>query len=44
MAAADKYDTQTAVELMRQAVDYHGWFDTEKIHFKVCGELLRDVV
>ena len=37
MAAADKYDTQTAVELIRQAVDCHGWFDTEKTNFKVCG-------
>ena len=27
MPLVDKYDTQSAIELMRQAVDYQGWFD-----------------
>ena len=27
MPFVDKYDTQSAIELMRQSVDYHGWFD-----------------
>jgi dynein heavy chain len=25
MPAPDKYDTQAAVELVRQSTDYHGW-------------------
>ena len=27
MPLVDKYDTQSAIELIRQAVDYQGWFD-----------------
>ena len=27
MPLVDKYDTQTAIELMRQHVDQKGWFD-----------------
>lgn len=27
MPFVDKYDTQSAIELMRQSVDYRGWFD-----------------
>ena len=27
MPFVDKYDTQSAIELMRQSVDYKGWFD-----------------
>ena len=27
MPLVDKYDTQSAIELMRQAVDYQGWYD-----------------
>lgn len=27
----DKYDTQSAVELLRQSIDYHGWYDKHKI-------------
>jgi hypothetical protein len=30
MPFVDKYDTQSAIELMRQSIDYKGWFD------KVC--------
>ena len=25
MPSVDKYDTQSAVELLRQSIDYHGW-------------------
>ena len=25
MPGKDKYDTQSALELLRQSVDYHGW-------------------
>ncbi len=27
MPLVDKYDTQTAIELMRQHIDQKGWFD-----------------
>lgn len=27
MSLVDKYDTQSAIELMRQSVDYQGWYD-----------------
>ena len=27
MPFVDKYDTQSAIELMRQSLDYRGWFD-----------------
>ena len=27
MPFVDKYDTQSAIELMRQSVDYRGWYD-----------------
>ncbi len=27
MPLVDKYDTQSAIELMRQAIDYRGWYD-----------------
>lgn len=35
MPLVDKYDTQSAIELVRQAVDYHGWYDKHKILLKV---------
>ena len=25
MPFVDKYDTQSAIELLRQMIDYHGW-------------------
>ena len=25
MPYVDKYDTQSAIELLRQSIDYHGW-------------------
>ena len=31
MPLVDKYDTQSAIELIRQAVDYKGWYD--KVYF-----------
>lgn len=31
MPQVDKYDTQSAIELLRQSIDYHGWFDKHKI-------------
>lgn len=37
MPYVDKYDTQSAIELMRQSVDYKGWFD------KVCLTLMTDI-
>jgi dynein heavy chain len=27
MPSVDKYSTQSAIELMRQSIDYRGWFD-----------------
>ncbi len=27
MPFVDKYDTQSAIELIRQSVDYRGWYD-----------------
>jgi dynein heavy chain len=27
MPFVDKYDTQSAIELLRQSLDYRGWFD-----------------
>ena len=27
MPYVDKYDTQSAIELIRQSVDYRGWYD-----------------
>lgn len=35
MPSVDKYDTQTAIELVRQAVDYNGWYDKAKVVQKV---------
>ncbi|EFN51784.1 hypothetical protein CHLNCDRAFT_37234 [Chlorella variabilis] len=38
MPFVDKYDTQSAIELLRQSIDYHGWFDKQKIMQKeVCN-------
>ncbi len=34
MPFVDKYDTQSAIELLRQMVDYHGWYDKVKIVLK----------
>ena len=31
MPKKDKYDTQSAIEIVRQYVDYGGWFDKQKI-------------
>lgn len=32
MPLVDKYDTQSAIELIRQAVDYKGWYDKVMCH------------
>jgi P-loop containing dynein motor region/AAA+ lid domain len=34
MPLVDKYDTQSAIELARQLVDYRGWYDKAKIMLK----------
>ena len=34
MPYVDKYDTQSPIELARQFVDYHGWYDKHKIVLK----------
>lgn len=34
MPFVDKYDTQSAIELIRQSVDYQGWYDKVKIVLK----------
>ena len=34
MALVDKYDTQSAIEIMRQSIDYRGWFEKSKIFLK----------
>lgn len=34
MPFVDKYDTQSAIELARQMVDYRGWYDKVKILLK----------
>eukprot|EP00891_Asterochloris_glomerata_P002883 jgi/Astpho2/2883/Aster-01037 len=34
MPFVDKYDTQSAIELIRQSVDYRGWYDKVKIVLK----------
>eukprot|EP00201_Polytomella_parva_P017476 CAMPEP_0175071536 /NCGR_PEP_ID=MMETSP0052_2-20121109/19298_1 /TAXON_ID=51329 ORGANISM="Polytomella parva, Strain SAG 63-3" /NCGR_SAMPLE_ID=MMETSP0052_2 /ASSEMBLY_ACC=CAM_ASM_000194 /LENGTH=4543 /DNA_ID=CAMNT_0016338719 /DNA_START=12 /DNA_END=13643 /DNA_ORIENTATION=- len=34
MPFVDKYDTQSAIELLRQMIDYHGWYDKVKIVLK----------
>jgi len=34
MPKVDKYDTQSAIEIVRQYVDYGGWFDKQKIVMK----------
>jgi dynein heavy chain len=34
MPFVDKYDTQSAIELARQMVDYRGWYDKQKIVLK----------
>ena len=39
MPFVDKYDTQSAIELMRQSVDYRGWFD--KVHTHICSVALK---
>jgi len=39
MALVDKYDTQSAIEIMRQSIDYRGWFEKSKIFLKVRGML-----
>jgi P-loop containing dynein motor region len=35
MPYVDKYETQSAIELIRQSIDYHGWYDKAKILLKV---------
>jgi P-loop containing dynein motor region len=37
MPFVDKYDTQSAIEIVRQYVDYGGWYDKVKI-------VLKDIV
>ena len=39
MPFVDKYDTQSAIELMRQSVDYHGWFDKVRPAAGLTGHL-----
>eukprot|EP00899_Mesostigma_viride_P009330 jgi/Mesvir1/18399/Mv14277-RA.1 len=34
MPFVDKYDTQAPLELLRQGIDYHGWYDKVKIVMK----------
>ena len=34
MPFVDKYDTQSPIELARQFIDYHGWYDKNKIVLK----------
>ncbi|GBG87683.1 hypothetical protein CBR_g45837 [Chara braunii] len=34
MPAVDKYNTQPAIELVRQSIDYNGWFDKQKVVMK----------
>ena len=36
MPFVDKYDTQSAIELLRQSLDYRGWFD--KVQTPACGQ------
>ena len=33
MPFVDKYDTQSAIELLRQSIDYHGWCAIETFSF-----------
>ena len=42
MPALDKYNTQSAIELIKQKQDYSHWYDRAKIQVKVrgLGELL----
>lgn len=41
MPLVDKYDTQSAIELMRQSIDYRGWFDKSKILLKAFPDFKR---
>lgn len=34
MPFVDKYDTQSAIEILRQMIDYNGWYDKVKIVLK----------
>ena len=43
MPLVDKYDTQSAIELIRQAVDYKGWYDKVGILFTLkLGSFLKN--
>ncbi len=44
MALVDKYDTQSAVEIMRQSIDYRGWFEKTKIFLKARSGLSSDTL
>ena len=35
MPALDKYNTQSAIELIKQKQDYNHWYDRAKIQIKV---------
>jgi dynein heavy chain len=37
MPSVDKYDTQSAIELLRQGIDYRGWYDKQKVLMKEVG-------
>ena len=37
MPALDKYNTQSAIELIKQKQDYSHWYDRAKIQVKACG-------
>ena len=39
MPFVDKYDTQSAIELMRQSIDYHGW----SVHVALPLLILHDI-
>jgi len=40
MPKLDPYDTQSAIELIRQSQDYQHWYDREKVEIKEISNIM----
>jgi dynein heavy chain len=40
MPATDPYDTQSAIALIRQSIDYSHWYDRDKVELKMISNTM----
>lgn len=40
MPATDPYDTQSAIALIRQSIDYNHWYDRDKVELKMISNTM----